>query len=408
MKNIILFSFISLTSQLFAQIQFEKGYFIDNDNQKIECLIQNSDWKNNPSEFKYKISETHSSQNANILIVKEFAVPGSFRYVRYILEVDRSSDNIDEIDMNKNPEWSTDTLFLKIIVTGTASLFSYERENFRRFFYETDNSTIKQLVYKRYIVSTGGLSTGRIGENAQFRQQLWNDVKCGVTNINSVKNLPYKQNELGKYFISYNKCKGDSLNTETYSQRKGNLSFRITAGLNYSSVSSINSFLKSTIKFDPQINFRFGVEMEYVMPYNKNKWSVLVEPSYQYFNSTTSQGYSVKMNTIELPLGIRHFFFLKNGEKLFLSVCYVPSFSMNLNSTVTLSELKTPINTIGTENISPKDNFAIGGGIDFKKFRTEVRYYTDRQLVNGYPILSVPYSRISLIFSYRLSKSAIK
>jgi len=40
----------------YSQISFEKGYFINNTNQRISCYIKNSDWKNNPTEFVYKIA----------------------------------------------------------------------------------------------------------------------------------------------------------------------------------------------------------------------------------------------------------------------------------------------------------------------------------------------------------------
>ena len=45
----------------FAQISFEKGYFINNANQKTNCLIKNQDWKDNPTEFEYKLDENSES-----------------------------------------------------------------------------------------------------------------------------------------------------------------------------------------------------------------------------------------------------------------------------------------------------------------------------------------------------------
>ncbi|NQX83980.1 MAG: class I tRNA ligase family protein [Mycoplasmataceae bacterium] len=40
-----------------AKIKFEQGYFINNQGVKIECLIKNTDWRNNPSNFLHKLSE---------------------------------------------------------------------------------------------------------------------------------------------------------------------------------------------------------------------------------------------------------------------------------------------------------------------------------------------------------------
>ena len=50
--TVIMLLFLIVTES-FGQIKYEKGYFINNENKKIECLIKNKDWKNNPSEFSY-------------------------------------------------------------------------------------------------------------------------------------------------------------------------------------------------------------------------------------------------------------------------------------------------------------------------------------------------------------------
>ena len=36
-------------------------------------------------------------------------------------------------------------------------------------------------------------------------------------------------------------------------------------------------------KFNNEIAFRFGVEAELIMPFNKNKWSIAIEPNFQHF-----------------------------------------------------------------------------------------------------------------------------
>ena len=54
-KQILVLAFITISClQSYSQIIFENGYFIDESNNRIECLIKNIDWKNNPTEFEYK------------------------------------------------------------------------------------------------------------------------------------------------------------------------------------------------------------------------------------------------------------------------------------------------------------------------------------------------------------------
>ncbi|MGL6126113.1 MAG: hypothetical protein ACRC05_03280, partial [Chryseobacterium artocarpi] len=54
MKNAFsVFAFLSITS-IYAQVKYEKGYIINNDNVKTEVLIKNKGWVSNPDSFSYK------------------------------------------------------------------------------------------------------------------------------------------------------------------------------------------------------------------------------------------------------------------------------------------------------------------------------------------------------------------
>ncbi len=56
-KKLLLLIITILHLEGYSQITFEKGYIIDNSDQKIECLIKNIDWIFNPVNLEYKISE---------------------------------------------------------------------------------------------------------------------------------------------------------------------------------------------------------------------------------------------------------------------------------------------------------------------------------------------------------------
>ena len=58
---ILLLTVLAVNSN--AQVNFDKGYFIDNNGQKTECLIKNADRGNNPSSFEYKLSESSEPKN---------------------------------------------------------------------------------------------------------------------------------------------------------------------------------------------------------------------------------------------------------------------------------------------------------------------------------------------------------
>ena len=158
--------FILHISQGLAQIKFEKGYIIDNQGNKKDCLIKNIDWKNNPSDFEYKINGIIKKGNLNI--IQEFEITGYSKYVRAEVDVDRSPQEISELDESqRNPEWSKETLFLKVEVAGYYTLYSYEAPSFRKYFYQVANQAIKQLIHKKYLTSNLDLAT-----NNDFRQQF--------------------------------------------------------------------------------------------------------------------------------------------------------------------------------------------------------------------------------------------
>lgn len=195
---LILLSVIGLTS--YSQGKFEKGYFIDNNGTKTECLIQCLKWKYNPTKFDYKISSDAKLESHTIMDIKEFGASDDIKYVRQTVKIDRSSDNLSRLSKSVLPEFYVETLFLKEIVSGKARLFSYKEEDLERFFYTVKDKPVEQLIYKSYL-----LGEKRFGVNNKYRQQLWINMKFSGFKLSNFKRLRYRQRDLYKYFIRYNK-----------------------------------------------------------------------------------------------------------------------------------------------------------------------------------------------------------
>ncbi len=85
----------------YSQISFEKGYYIDNSKQKTECLIKNIDWKNNPTTIEFKLSENGETFPADIKTIEEFGIYNVSKYIRNIVKIDNSSDNIERLSNEK-------------------------------------------------------------------------------------------------------------------------------------------------------------------------------------------------------------------------------------------------------------------------------------------------------------------
>ena len=203
---------VLMSAYAYSQNKFEKGYLIDNDDYKVECMIKNKNLKHNPVDFSFIREGSSLEENGTINTIKEFGIYGKLKYIRVSVKIDRSSDALDKLTYEQYPVWSEENLFLKVIVEGKASLYSFSDGNIKKFFYCVSDSTINQLIYKRYLIDIEyvGIRTNFIYsytvENLEFRQQLIRDVLCADTKLSSVASIKYYQNELEKYFINYNKC----------------------------------------------------------------------------------------------------------------------------------------------------------------------------------------------------------
>ena len=91
-------------------------------------------------------------------------------------------------------------------------------------------------------------------------------------------------------FIQYNKCVQSSLLLYTPTKKKDWLHFSVRPGLSYQSFKVNNSVnVNKSTSFSSQVGFRLGLEMEFVLPYNKNKWRILFEPTLRNYKADDNE-----------------------------------------------------------------------------------------------------------------------
>jgi hypothetical protein len=394
---------------IFAQITFEKGYYVDNAGQKIECLIKNEDWKNNPSSFYFKKNEGTSENFGSIANVKEFAIDNFSKYERYEVLMDTSEVDVAKLSSNKNPQWSKKTLFLKLIVDGDAKLYEYTNGIQRRYFYSFKGSNMEQLVYKEYYKQGNQI----LLENKTFHQQLWNTVKCSTTKKDRISRIRYKSGDLIKYFLEINNCDGNKAITSESSIKKtsGYTIFKAKAGVNFSQLDLLTHY-ESTyypIQFENKAGLKVGLEIEHNLGFNKNKWSIFYEPSYQSYNSETSKdldlmsvvykyNWKVKYNYFDHYAGIKHYMFLNENAKFFISAGII--YKHVLGKSEITSE-----RAIGGDNrkleLVSRISLGAGLGFSYKKSSLEFRF-TRPDIMNQYAGLYTKFNTISLVYGYNI------
>ena len=278
------------------------------------------------------------------------------------------------------------------MIEGHSSLYQYVDNNLNRYFYNKDNNAIEQLIFKNYKIE------GKLGENNRYKQQLWNNLKCPTLTFERIKNLNYNKNDLVAFFIEYNNCINHKFVNFDEKQKRKLFNLNIRPGLNYSSLIIQNSASNyRDTKFNNEIAFRFGVEAELIMPFNKNKWALIVEPTYQYFKSKkdlNTQSVKADYTSIELPIGIRHYFFLNKNSKLFFNGSFIFDFRNN-----------SMINFDSGTNLDIRTFNNLGFGLGYKHndtYSVEFRYHTPREILYNYRLWESRYKTISLIFGYTL------
>ena len=164
------------------------------------------------------------------------------------------------------------------------------------------------------------------------------------------------------------------------------------------SVRNINAEEKNA-DLGPDWSFRMGIEAEFILPFNRNKWSVIAEPTYQHFTSEadlSTQRVTVDYSSIEIPLGARYYFFLNDRSKAFVNVAYVLDFDMNATVDYDPSydlEMRT------------EPNLAFGAGYTYNdRYTLEVRYGLRREVLSNYFYWYSRYNTFSVILGYNIFK----
>jgi len=393
-----------LTINCYSQVAFENGYFIDPTNKKTDCLIENLDWKNTPLNFRYKLPGSDDIITADLKAIKEFAIHGQSKYIRTLVKIDRSSKFIEEMSTEKNPVYKEETLLLKVLIEGKASLYLYDEGSLTRFFYKINDTEIKQLVYKSYLVN----ENSSVAKNNYFREQLFIDLKCDNIFQREYENLNYDRRSLVKLFIKYNKCSDTNFTEFENKEKKDLFNLTVRPRLNSSLLSMSSSNVDFyNVKFDSKSNIGVGLEAEFIFPFNRNKWALIVEPTYQYYkNEKTKETNSllggqvtakVDYKSIELPIGLRHYIFLKNDSKIFINASYLVDFA--LNSKIEL--FRKDGSSINSLDIKSRSTLALGvGGKLHDKYSIELRYIIDRSIVKDYIFVDSSFSTASLILGY--------
>lgn len=271
------------------------------------------------------------------------------------------------------------------MVEGQVNLFAYRERNLERYFYGAGDAPIEQFVYRLYRGQSYDLGTDK-----RYIGQLRAITSCDAIPSSATENINYhSKNDWIHYFHTYDECKG--VKSVYYNTKdKIGIHLRLTPGID---LTSINVQTPSTTRsFDNSQDVRIGVEVEFVLPINKGKWSFLVEPTYRYYHEINEKyvNFEIDYRSIELLVGLRHGFFLGEYSKIFVDAAVV--FDIDLKSTILMTRYY---------KMRTAPNVAVGVGYVYKKLGIEFRYYSPRNLTVSSD-WRTDYQKSCLIVGYRI------
>ena len=293
-------------------------------------------------------------------------------------------------------DFKKESLLLELLVEGEVSLYKYYSEDVEYFFYKKENKIVP-LEYKVYKTENN-----KIGKNLNYKKTLRDELKCSSEKLSY--DLDYKEKELILLFKDYHNCQNFKYKIYRNKKDKGKFNLRAKFGIGFS---KIKPPITTTNNSNNEKNIiKFGVEFEYIFPFNNNKWAAFLESSYHSFDVTNSvitgygvvpssgaivpiyRDYGIKYNSIENHFGVRHYMFLHKKNKIFMNTGLL--YDLILNSQIDYSN-SDAISTV---------SYFFGAGYDFKnKFSVEVRYNSTRDLSRFSPF-TTNYNNISLKFGY--------
>ncbi|MGB8705709.1 MAG: hypothetical protein WCD31_11820 [Gillisia sp.] len=228
---------------------------------------------------------------------------------------------------------------------------------------------------------------------------MWNDLKCRDIDQSELEKTSYNQKELTALFVKYNSCKNvEPLNFEEKPERNS-FSLNIRPGVNRSSLDLRDVVRKHDIALE-ETGFRIGAEMEFTLPFNKNKWAIIIEPTYQYFKTEKEVPFQyispvkVDYRSIEIPIGLRYYLFLNPESKLFVNASGLYDLPLN-------SQISFPF--VPDVPIKSRNNLAFGLGYKFQDtFSIEFRYQTAREILGDSKDWNSKYKTLSVLFGYSI------
>jgi len=388
----------------YSQENFMPGYVIKPDGDTLKGSIDYRNWLSNPDKIFFKGESSETRYAYTPMEIKGFRVADEL-YQSATVEVEVTSDQVNELTPYADLNIEVVTTFLQTIVKGEKGLYSYKDFQGKEQFYYQLDSTFELLIHKRYIKDTG--KKNLIIENKTYIGQLtvyFQDCRAMVPDINRTR---YTKRSLEKLFLSYYDWMG--LLPEFHKEsEKIHAELVILAGMtqtdlninvvkNYSNLGQYDYLLYGGLK--RSTNFSAGASIDLVFPRLGGKWGINNEFLYTAFQMNGSFEKYENENNYKKYYTTLNFTYLKMHNMLQYKYP-IGNFNVYANAGISIGKAICVTNALtvvskfyDTERVKELDAFndlrtfelgyVLGLGVEFHHFSAELKYEAGNGMINS-------------------------
>ena len=272
MKTIFTLLFTFLTITTFAQRKFVPGYYITKQGDKVEAQINDQNWDRNPTFIE--VANGADVVRMGVAELLGFGLSTGDVYDAYSVEVDKSPTKINLIEVNSQSVIVRETVFLKAMVKGAASLYYLKDNNSKEHYYiQKGEEEPAELIYRTVKFQ----AADKIGYNKLpiYRGLLTAKFTDCPKATEGISKLAFTQKALVEQVESYNLCVSGSAGT--YKAVKESIKWNIaaTGGLTHSNLKFTSSDSHSVTPGNyNSTSYTFGVTALANLPRGRGRWAI--------------------------------------------------------------------------------------------------------------------------------------
>lgn len=335
--TLLLITIKFITCVCYGQASYKNAIIINLKGDTVRGYIDYKNWDNNPDQVKFRENLSSSNKLLSPKDILSFEVEKD-RYLSATVEVSYSSSDVNRIkDNSPKPDIKVETVFLRTLVDGDKSLYSFKSTASEDNFYIKNHGKFDLLIYKKYIDK----ESFTILENLNYRNQLYTYFEYPLSLQNAIEGTQYTPSGLRRIFELYEN-KQEQKNTNYKSKKDA---VRLTLG-------AIAGGMHRSLKtreigyFSPKTTPAFGLFFNIALPRNFQRLNLYSDLLYVYSKyrdkkdiyetgfstATIVDAYNLDVSSLKLGNSVRYIFYRQEDFGISLQAGITNSFILSVNN----------------------------------------------------------------------------